>query len=198
VRSVAARLAFAAPLSTFSRLRVGSSGSSLRTPRVCRLTKRRVPHDLRSPSERPVPMRGAEQPLPTAGHLASRGIHLVVCPSSDIPRPRPLRVTLPPPSVCWCQPTDSFRPRGFSPPRRFPPRSRSRACCIPVPEGVRSVSRSRAPLQSTRRSLVRCARGFPVCAFTPLEEVPSPAAVAHPCAPLPPRRFYDLEALLRG
>ena len=39
---------------------------------------------------------------------------------------------------------------------------------------------------------------LPAARFTPLEEVPSPAAVAHPCAPLPPRRFHDLEALLRG
>jgi len=155
-------------------------------------------------------MRGAEQPLPTAGHLASRGIHLVVCPSSDVTRARPLRVTLPSPSACWLPPACSFRPRGFAPPRRFPPRSGSRACCIPVPEGVRSVSRSRAPLQSTRRSLVRCARGFPVCAFTPLEEVPPPAAAPHRCGrcPLavgPPRHHrcrccaatLDLEALLR-
>lgn len=38
-----------------------------------------------------------------------------------------------------------FRPRGFSPPRRFPPRGGSRACCIPQPVRVRRVSRRVVP-----------------------------------------------------
>jgi len=32
-----------------------------------------------------------------------------------------------------CQLEFPFRPRGFSPPRRFPPRGDLRACCIPLP-----------------------------------------------------------------
>jgi hypothetical protein len=148
--------------------------------------KRRVPRDLRSPSERPVPMRGAEQPLPTAGHLASRGIHLVVCPSSDNPRPRPLQVTLPSPSVRWLphQPTRSalvvshhldgfLRVRG---PGLVASRYR---------KGFAGFLCLRAPLQSIRRSLVRCARGVPACASTPLEEVPPPAAAPHRCGRCP-------------
>jgi len=63
-----------------------------------------------------------------------------VCPSSDILRSRPLPTALPLPSASQRKLVDSFRPRGFAPPRRFTPRSKFRACCIPVPEGVRRVS----------------------------------------------------------
>lgn len=125
-------------------------------------------------------------PLPVARHLASRGIHLVVCPSSDLLRPRPLRVTLPPPSAAWLphQPTRSafvvsHHPDGFLR-VRTPGLVASR-----YRKGFAAFLCSRAPLQSTRRSLVRCARGFPACAFTPLEEVPPPAAAPHRCGRCP-------------
>jgi len=47
----------------------------------------------------------------------------------QLPRRRPVRASAPevPPSEV------SFRPRGFAPPRRFPPLCESRACCIPLP-----------------------------------------------------------------
>jgi len=47
---------------------------------------------------------------------------------------RPLPPTLPSASAPRVPPSKfSFRPRGFSPPRRFPPLGGSRACCIPLP-----------------------------------------------------------------
>jgi hypothetical protein len=44
-------------------------------------------------------------------------------------------------SVRRCQATDTFQPRGFSPPRWFTPHIRSRVYCTPKPERVRCVSR---------------------------------------------------------
>jgi len=70
---------------------------------------------------------------------------------------------------------DSFRPRGFSPPRRFAPLDRPRVCCAPKPNGVRCVSRN--PHRAVGRSQptwTRCP--FPATRFTPLEEFPSSAA----------------------
>jgi hypothetical protein len=164
----------------------GSLGSSLRALRVRRQTNGRVPRDLRSPSERPVPMRGAWTAVacgatPCLSWDSPHGVPLLRCPSLAS-TPGDVAATV---GRLVATPADSFRPRGFAPPRRLPPRSRSRACCIPVPEGVRSVSGSRRPLQRSEDRLVRCVRGFPVCAFTPLEEVPPPAAAPRRRGTLP-------------
>jgi len=123
-----------------------------------------------------------------------------VCPCSDMPRARPLPATLPPPSANRCQPVSAFRPRGFSPPRRFTPHSRSRACCIPVPEGVRRVCAPQATASNTavrrRPHHPSYPANFPAAPFTPLEEVPPTAAVSHLCDRCllavrpPPRPLY--------
>jgi len=125
-----------------------------------------------------------------------------------MPAARPLPPVLPPTSARR-EPSRqvAFRPRGFSPPRRFPPRPRSRACCIPVPEGVRRVSDVRALLATTHRPRgdeTRCLQTparFPATRFTPFEEVPPPAAhriaAARPASlrPLPPRRCRSTAGL---
>jgi hypothetical protein len=96
-----------------------------------------------------------------------------------------------------------------------------RAYCIPVPEGVRSVSTTVDHSSSARKQVPPDKSGgrwrsgrighFPDCAFTPLEEVPPSAAVPHRCGrcplvvvppswtPLPvtSSATLDLEALLR-
>jgi hypothetical protein len=103
-------------------------------------TARRVPLDLRFIFR--AARNGPETPRRDCSRSSVSPLvgFVRVCPSSDMPRLRPLPVTLPPLSSDRCQPASAFRPRGFSPPRRFTPHSRSRACCIPVPEGVRRVS----------------------------------------------------------
>lgn len=67
-----------------------------------------------------------------------------------------------------------FRPRGFSPPRRLPPRSRSRACCISLPAmGFAAFSDFPCPIapEGTRNTVAVLAT------LTPFEESPSPSAV---------------------
>jgi hypothetical protein len=108
-----------------------------------------------------------------------------------------------------------FRPRGFSPPRRVSPLVKFRACCIPVPEGVRRVSAAPPPREPhTTEVMTGSSRRtrFPATPFAPLEEVPPLAAASHHCdrcplavAPLAAdpvetgtaRATLDLGALLR-
>jgi hypothetical protein len=152
---------------------------------VFKKTARRVPLDLRFIFR--AARNGPETPRRDCSRSSVSPLvgFVRVCPSSDMPRLRPLPVTLPPLSSDRCQPASAFRPCGFSPPRRFTPHSRSRACCIPVPEGVRRVSSHchREPVppseddDTTRASM----RPFPQAPFTPLEEVPPTAAASHHC-----------------
>jgi len=76
-----------------------------------------------------------------------------------------------------CHPRDSFRPRGFSPPRRFPPQRRSRACCIPQP--TMGFVAFRASGAAARQAGGGRREALPATLFVPLEEFPSPAAA--PC-----------------
>ena len=111
-------------------------------------------------------------------------------PSSDIPscvhsqrcchRLRPTRINGP----------VAFRPRGFSPPRRLNPQQSFRACCIPVPKGVRLVSSCslhsppalrREPVRLVDHSLSRCAL------HTPRRSPPTSSRAAS-LRPLPSRR----------
>jgi hypothetical protein len=52
------------------------------------------------------------------------------------------------PSARRCNLSSTFRPRGFSPPRRFTPHTGPRACCIPQPARVRRVSEAAEPVPS--------------------------------------------------
>jgi len=52
------------------------------------------------------------------------------------------------PSVRRCNLSNAFRPRGFSPPRRFTPHTGPRACCIPQPARVRRVLEAAEPVPS--------------------------------------------------
>jgi hypothetical protein len=119
-----------------------------------------------------------------------------------------------PPAASW---QIAVRPRGFAPPRRFAPQPSSRACCIPEPEGVRSVSSTLSPThcpttpksrwrmtgKETEPRLDPADRAIPATRFTPLEEVPPPAAgIASPRpvapAPLCLRRSHRDELDVRG
>jgi hypothetical protein len=67
--------------------------------------------------------------LPLLGFVTFR-------PSTDTSIARPLPATRVAPRRLRADGTTrpaSFRPRGFAPPRRFPPRAGLRACCIPLP-----------------------------------------------------------------
>jgi hypothetical protein len=72
-----------------------------------------------------------------------------------------------------------FRPRGFSPPRRFAPR-KGRGFIAPRNRSrVRRVS-CMPPTRAARRRRVRTG-SVPATRFTPFEDFPSPAAVPHHC-----------------
>jgi hypothetical protein len=99
------------------------------------------------------------------------------CPSSVTPRccplPRHRMNPLPLRAETTAGLDISFHPRGFSPPRRFPPASRLQACCILVPEGVRRVSLE-APTTESEDSVDR--RPGPRDARTLRRKLPRTAA----------------------
>jgi len=76
-----------------------------------------------------------------------------------------------------------FRPRGFSPPRRFPPR---RGCGSVAPR-CRLWSSTRFPSRLPGHPRVSCKSfAFPAPRVIPFEEFPSSAAVPHHCGRCPP------------
>jgi hypothetical protein len=120
----------------------GSSGSSLaRASGSFIRTCRRAPHGLRPIFEAPDDTRRASEVV--ADSFSSR---LSWDSFSDVPLLRHGRCASTPSDVAAAfGPTGTtrriaFRPRGFSPPRRFAPHPGFQACCIPVPERVRCVS----------------------------------------------------------
>jgi len=74
-----------------------------------------------------------------------------------------------------------FRPRGFSPPRRFAPLAWFQVYCNPVPERVRRVSRRPSLPPKPKLGVRRLPPPFPTTRFAPFEEYPSPVAVPHHC-----------------
>jgi hypothetical protein len=85
-------------------------------------------------------------------------------------------------------PEVSFRPRGFSPPRRVPPLLRSQACCIPLP----ILGSSRFWLVSEPCDPV--IPPFPAMPDLPPEELPADSRSASP-RPLPPCRSNRLRGV---
>jgi len=216
-RSVAAQLAFAAPLSTLSRFRVGPQGlpcARLRTVR--KNSSEESSMTFASSSERSELTRNVVVAIARVPDIRLSWDSLECVPSSDMPAVRPLPMALPPSSAVQFPLADTFRPRGFSPPRRFTPHFRSRACCIPIPEGVRHVSESKPPRPEPRIRKYEPPTGLTYdlsrSAFhTPRRSPPTCSRVAS-LRPLPPRRCasaskphkccsaattLDLEALLR-
>jgi len=147
--------------------------------------------DLAAPSERLPSHRADEIGSPLIGFV------LVGAPLPTYRLCVHSPTTLPPPfgraRVKW---HGAFRPRGFSPPRRFTPRSRPWVCCAPKPDGIRCVSRrtpqrwlglSRRPLVvSSRRLLVD--HRFPQRVYTPRRIPLASSRTASP-RPLPSCRF---------
>ena len=72
-----------------------------------------------------------------------------------------------------------FRPRGFAPPRRFPPRESHGSVAPRNRSRVRRVS-CVPPARATRRRLGRTG-SIPATRFTPFEDFPSSVAVPHHC-----------------
>jgi hypothetical protein len=131
---------------------------------------------------------GPEAPrmrLPAPSALASREIRRVNSPLVRHPRLRPLPPVLPPTSAARFQPVDMFRPRGFSPPRRVAPqKSPGLVASRYRKEFAAFRHRSRhSPPDTSEEVLarVRSTTAFPAAPFTPLEEVPPPAAASHHC-----------------
>jgi len=92
-------------------------------------------------------------------------------------RPLPARLLVPRLRPVGAIRPVSVRPRGLSPPRRFSPRCRSRACCIPHPTLGFNVFQQATSLSARERP--RAIACFPTKRFTPFEDFPSPAAA--PC-----------------
>jgi hypothetical protein len=121
------------------------------------------------------------------------GFVRVMCPSSDMPAVRPLRegvsATARPEAATL---RVSFRPRGFAPPRRFAPLGWSRACCIPEPDRVRSVSRPRAYPTLTEVVIESAPGRFPRRLSHPSKNSPHQqrhrVTTAVALLPLPPHR----------
>lgn len=91
-----------------------------------------------------------------------------------------------------------FRPRGVAPPRRFPPQSRPRACCISLPAmGFIAFSGFSCPIAPPCSASEEVDWGVArnmiavLATLTPFEESPSPSAV-------PRHRGHCLPAVLRS
>lgn len=114
-----------------------------------------------------------------------------------------------PPSESRCHPQFSFRPRGSSPPRRFPPRCGRRCLATGAGRGSPRFHGGSVPTRSVSRSgrgrrlpLPRDAHRTPRRTCDPSARAPVPhtrqsSRAASP-RPLPPCRFHDFEALLRS
>lgn len=83
-----------------------------------------------------------------------------------------------------CHPSRTFRPRGFAPPRRFPPTHRATGLLHPAAD--RGVPRVSGPMAFPAKRIHTPQRIFLV-----------QSRIASP-RPLPPCRFDDFEALLTG
>jgi hypothetical protein len=84
-----------------------------------------------------------------------------------------------PPSDRRCHPPVAFRPRGFTPPRRFAPRNELRVCCTPLP--AKGSPRFVSAASHVARGRQEVVGTVPATRFTPFEEFPSSAAVPHHC-----------------
>lgn len=79
-----------------------------------------------------------------------------------------------------------FRPRGFSPPRRFTPHIRSRVYCTPKPERVRCVSRLCSTLCLPKPTSDGNQFPFPASAVHTLRRIPLAGSRTASLRPLPP------------
>lgn len=101
---------------------------------------------------------------------SSLGIRIASPPASPHPRPLPpvpkdqLRSSV-------TKPTIPFRPRGFPPPRRFPPRAGRESVAPHNRPEVHRVSSASAPWWSMSTTLV-CLRGFPAARIHPSKNSP--------------------------
>ena len=194
---------------------------------------RGVPRDLRLTFRAPDGCGSTRVPLPTFGSFASLGFRSSCVSPLPLVRPAPLSrdpTTLSSRGTCASTPGDvsaaivalAYPAIAPVPPSWFRTTSTVssaqgfRACCIPVPEGVRRVSPSRPPLVALRRPEDRRplssggSRGSPLRTSHPSKKSPrqQPFHIAVAVAPSPLCRrasltsqFFamtlDLEALLR-
>jgi len=208
--NVAGRVDFPAPSTVLSvgaglRPRLAPRSSSNPPDRPTRCSVRRspdtVPKDhvdanlpgLRSPSELNRSPWSGKRPSLLGSVRAARPIGPVSAPVAPPPT-FPPSVNSGAESYSALRPHGSprevtFRPRGFAPPRRFPPLDGLRACCIPLP-----VMRFAAfPSFPTRRSPERLPRS---AGFVPLEGISVDSRTASP-RPLPSCRSPAATAAAR-
>lgn len=195
----------------FGRYRLGLQGFPLRGPHhPCGCGFRGVPHDLHFTFRAPDGCGRAAESLPTFGFFASLGIRSSCVSSVPLVRSVTLSrdpTTLTSRGICAstpdsvstvivalaAKPVRLFRPRGFSPPRRFPPHrgsglvaSRYRKGFASFPRRVHRLLRCVGPktvirLHPAIRAVSRCAP------HTPRRSPPVSSRVAS-LRPLPPRR----------
>jgi len=142
-----------------------------------------APNELLLLLTRPV----SADPRSETGRNRNRSANLLswsfVCPSVDIPAVRQLpRRSEECRFACRVPLGRTFRPRGFSPPRRFTPHISSG--CIATRYRPWGSLRFRAPQTTDREGRVLYFGGFerlPRNAVIPLDEFPSPAAAPHHC-----------------
>jgi hypothetical protein len=141
---VAGLLASPTPAMTFDRRRSGPSRASHRRRLLGRSLGMTTFMVLSSPSERSserwIPLAGFP---PLLGFVGSSRHRHASHASTQEPKPQARR----------CHPPDTFRPRGFSPPRRFTPRERSRVYCTPLP--IRDSPRFVRPARDRTRRRAR-------------------------------------------
>jgi len=127
----------------------------------------------------PLPFKAASDHPDRLAPASSRGIRLSPLHRLALARSLPARIAARLRPLAASRPIPrgtgsgvSFRPRGFAPPRRFPPLRKVRACCIPLPTlGFVAFPGYRDP--RTCRSSSERALPFPATPFIPFEECPS-------------------------
>jgi len=163
-------------------LSCGVAGTRLLSQRVCR-SGTAVVLAMSTLGRAPwgpllIPARRAAVHLVAVPLPKQRSVYETSRTDSIVPPSTCSGASTPPPNGCpfggsgsGFQPDLSFRPRGFSPPRRLPPHRESRVCCTPLPIlGFAAFHLASCAIAGCTEATILATR------FVPLEEVHSIAA----------------------